>query len=197
MSRIKKLDRSQWDPELRERYCPDEASPLEHAAMGMFAHRPNIARGIIDFGAAIHADWSLSPRLRELVRLRVAYHNQCRSCMAIRYSSAVEDGVTEDLVCSLEKPMEATDLTDAEKAALAYADQFSTDHFSITDATFDTLREHFSEGQLVEIAAFVAYCVGFGRLGAALDMVEVLPETFQDKSVDKLTPWGNEHMVVP
>jgi hypothetical protein len=36
--------------------------------------------------------------------------------MAIRYKDGQEDGITEDLVCSLEKPMEADNLSDAEKA---------------------------------------------------------------------------------
>ena len=33
--------------------------------------------------------------------------------MAIRYKDGQEDGITEDLVCSLEKPMEAENLSDA------------------------------------------------------------------------------------
>ena len=132
----------------------------------------------------------------ELVRLRIAFHNQCRSCMAIRYRKAVDAGVTEDLVCSLKKPMEAPNLTSAEKAALKYADQFATDHYSIDDMVFDNLRKYFSEGQLVELAAWVAFCVGFGRFGAVLDMVEELPEAFRDKSMDKVTPWSGEPVIV-
>jgi hypothetical protein len=33
--------------------------------------------------------------------------------MAIRYTDALKDGITEDLVCSLEKPMEADGLSEA------------------------------------------------------------------------------------
>ena len=32
--------------------------------------------------------------------------------MAIRYQSAVDDGLTETMVCSLEKPQDAPDLTE-------------------------------------------------------------------------------------
>ena len=70
----------------------------------------------------------------ELVRLRIAFFNQCRSCMAIRYTDAVNDGVTEDLVCSLEKPAEAANLTAAEKAAIDFGERMATDHLSIDDA---------------------------------------------------------------
>ena len=78
-------------------------------------------------------------RLIELVRLRIAFHNQCRSCMAIRYSTGLNDGLTEGLVCSLERPQEAEDLTDSERAALAYADLMATDHLAVDDALFDRL----------------------------------------------------------
>lgn len=196
MSRISKLDPTVWDDELRSRFAADEATALELGAMRMFAHCPEIAKGIIALGAGIKADRSLPERLIELVRLRVAFHNQCRSCMAIRYRDAVAAGVTEDLVCSLESPPDAPDLTNAEKAAIAYADRFACDHLSIGDAHFEELRKHFTEAQLVELGAWVAFCVGFGRLGAVWDMVEELPAEFQRRSGSPITPWCGEPVMV-
>jgi alkylhydroperoxidase family enzyme len=108
--------------------------------------------------------------------------------MAIRYRNAVDDGVDEPLVCSLEKPMEAPSLTVAEKAALSYADKFANDHLSIDDATYDDLRIHFSESQLIELGTWVAFCVGFGRLNATWDMIEELPKEFQGSATERLTP---------
>jgi AhpD family alkylhydroperoxidase len=196
MSRIQKLPIEKWDAELRDAFQAEQATPLELGAMRMFAHCPAIAKGIIALGVGIKAESTLSPRLVELVRLRVAFHNQCRSCMAIRYQDAVAAGVDENLVCSLERPSEAPDLSPAEKAALAYADRFAADHLSIDDAVFDMLREHFSETQLVELGTWVAFCVGFGRLGAIWDMTEELPDAFRDKSAATITPWSGEPVVV-
>ena len=201
MSRIAKIDFADWDPELRAAfkarrgYEAAEATPLELGMMRMYAHRPAIAQGAMAFGAGIAADRTLPARLTELVRLRIAFHNQCRSCMATRYQAAVEDGVTEDLVCSLERPMEAPDLTAAEKTALAYADAFANDHLSIDDAMFERLRAHFSEAQLVELGVWVAYSVGFGRLSAVWDMIEELPDGLKDKTKGRVAPWGNELVV--
>jgi AhpD family alkylhydroperoxidase len=127
------------------------ATPLEQGAMRMFAHNPVLAKGIVGMFVALKQSRTLPERLIELVRLRVAYHNQCRSCMAIRYRDAVQDGVTEDLVCSLEQPMQAENLTAAEKAALQYADRFANDHLSIDERTYAGLREHFDEAQIVEL----------------------------------------------
>jgi AhpD family alkylhydroperoxidase len=195
MTRISKLDPKDWDPEIRAMARPETATPLEQGLMRMFAHRPALAKGMMQFAGALKANRTLGERLVELVRLRVAFHNQCRSCMAIRYRDAVADGVTEDLVCSLEKPYDAPDLTDAEKAALAYADAFATDHLAVNDATFDRLRKHFSEPQIVELGMTIAFFVGFGRLAATLDMVEELPERFQDHS-QRIAPWGEESILV-
>ena len=179
MSRIAKLAVAAWDPELRHLFAADSATPIEQGAMRMFAHRPAIAKGIIALGMGLKRDRSLPERLIELVRLRVAFHNQCRSCLAIRYRDAVADGVDEALVCSLERPAESSDLNAGERAAIDFADRFATDHLSIDDGVYDTLRAHFTEGQLVELGCWVAFCVGFGRLGATLDMVEELPDAYR------------------
>jgi hypothetical protein len=116
--------------------------------------------------------------------------------MAVRYSNAVADGVSEDLVCSLEKPEESDDLTPAEQAALRYADLFATNHLAIDDAVYDDLRQHFTEGELVEIGLNCALDVGMGRLVATWQVTDDLPERFRDPD-DLVTPWGGDEVVVP
>jgi hypothetical protein len=44
-------------------------------------------------------------------RLRISFHDQCRTCTSVRYADAMTDGETEGLVCSLDKPQESDDLT--------------------------------------------------------------------------------------
>lgn len=196
MSRISKLPSPEWDPELQAIFRADEATPLEQGTMRIFAHRPAIARGIISLGGGIATDWSLGQRLKELVRLRIAFHNQCRSCLAIRYQEAIDVGVDEELVCSLENPPTADNLSEAEKLALQYADLFATNHLRIDDQLFSKLREYYTEQQLVEIGSWVAFCVGFGRLGAVWDMTEELPEAYQEKDGEPITAWSGTPVVV-
>lgn len=195
MTRIKKLPLDQWDPELRTMTRADEGTPLEQGLMRIFAHCPDQAKGLALFGGSLKMGRTLPERLIELVRLRVAFHNQCRSCMAIRYTDALADGVTEDLVCSLENAPEADNLTDAEKAAIDYGERFATNHLSIDDGVYDNLRKYFSEEQIVELGMTVAFFVGFGRLAATWAMTEELPEKFKDYS-DTVAPWHEESIVV-
>ncbi|MEQ9463170.1 MAG: carboxymuconolactone decarboxylase family protein [Haliea sp.] len=97
MARVRKLPLEDWDPDLRSMTLADECSPLEQGLMRMFAHCPEQAKGFAAFGGSLKSGRSLPEGLVELVRLSIAFHNQCRSCMAIRYADAVADGVTEDL----------------------------------------------------------------------------------------------------
>ena len=197
MTRLRKLTRDEMDPEMRQLLGVDERTDLEVGLSRIFGLRPELMRGLSAFGGSLKRDRTLPDRLVELVRLRIAFWNQCRSCMAIRYSDAVADGVTEDLVCQLAAPEESTDLTEAEKAAIDYGERFATDHLSIDDAVYDRLREHFSEEQIVELGLFCALCVGVGRLAATLHMVEELPTAFRDTAYgEQLTPWENESVQV-
>jgi AhpD family alkylhydroperoxidase len=195
MARISQLPIEKWDPELRALNHADTASALEKEGMGITAHAPHMAKAMGAFMAKALTGHKLPRRLIELVRIRVAFHNQCRTCMAVRYQSAVDDGLTEDMVCSLEKPMEAPDLTAREKAALAYADLFATNHLAIDDEMFDTLHKYYTEAEIVELMLFVSFFVGFGRFGAVINVVEELPKGFQDKS-KKVAPWQVRESVV-
>jgi alkylhydroperoxidase family enzyme len=173
----------------------DTATPLERSMTAVLAHAPGTAKAMAVFAASLFESSRLPRRLIELVRLRIAFHNQCRSCMAIRYRSAIDDGLTENLVCSLEKPFEAADLTKREKAAIAYADLSSTDHFSIDDRSYDDLRMQFSETEIVELGVFIAYFIGFGRLAAAMDMTEELPESARMRDREA-APWAQELVTI-
>jgi AhpD family alkylhydroperoxidase len=83
---------------------------------------PAAAEALGSLTAALRANGTLPPRLLELVRLRIAFFNQCRSCIAVRYQSAIDDGLDEDAVCSLERPADAENLSAAERSALRFAE---------------------------------------------------------------------------
>ena len=77
--------------------APDQYVPLfgEDAPVRLqiYAQRPPLARKYLELGQALREERLLPDRLIELVRLRIAFWNQCRSCMATRYEEAVADGV--------------------------------------------------------------------------------------------------------
>ena len=93
----------------------------------------------------------------------------------MRYQSAIDDGLDEDAVCSLERPAEAENLSAAERSALHFAELFATNHLAIDDAVYDELRQHFSEDELVELGVNCAIALGIGRLSATWDVSDDLP----------------------
>ena len=194
MTRVAKIAPEDWDPRLRAALKPEDRTEIEQGMIRFLAHCPDQVLGMMQFAGALKVHRQLPEKLVELVRLRVAFFNQCRSCMAIRYTDALEDGVTEDLVCSLERPQEAENLTPAEKAAIRFGEAFATDHLRIDEAMYASLREHFSEAEIVELGMTCAFFVGFGRLAATLHMVEELPDAFRREGV--VAPWGEERVVV-
>ncbi len=189
MSRISFVPTSEWSEELRTLVDVDSATDLELGITRMLAHSPQLAMGLLGFGGAIATKRTLPERLIELLRLRVAFHNQCRSCMAIRYRAASED-VSETDVCNLEKPQGANSLDDRERFAVELGDRFACDHLSIDSAFFEDLKTLFSEAEVMELLMHCALYVGVGRLAAVLDMTEDLPEGFN-------LPFGHGNHVTP
>ena len=47
-----------------------------------------------------------------------------------------------------------------------------------------------ARSEIVELGTIAAFCVGFGRLGATWNMIEELPDRFQEN--ERATPWGGD-----
>jgi AhpD family alkylhydroperoxidase len=161
----------------------------------ILGHRPEVAGALGSLMVALRSSGTLSPRLVELVRLRIAFHNQCRSCMSVRYQRAIDDGLTEDAVCSLEQPSDADNLSPAERSAVHFADLFATDHLSIDDSVYEDLRRRFTEEELVELGVHCAYAVGMGRLAATWQVIDDVPDAFRATPDSPLAPWDSEGVV--
>ena len=78
--------------------------------------------------------------------------------MAGRLPAAIDEGVTEDVVCQI-NASHRPDMSPAESAAVTFALKFANDHQSITDADKRALREHFTPEQVVELALLCVMCL--------------------------------------
>jgi alkylhydroperoxidase family enzyme len=54
--------------------------------------------------------------------------------------------------------------TPRERAALEMASLFTEDYHAISDEHLQRWREHFSDVELIELGAFMAFADGFGKL---------------------------------
>jgi|GEM_PF-184546 len=160
------------------------------AFAGIMGHIPKANKYLVATKAAAKHSGTLSHRLVELVRIRMAYHTQCRTCMTLRFQEGLDDGITQDVVCSLEKPQEAPNLTERERKALEYCDKFALDWLSIDAAYFDGMRKLFTESEIVQLGMVCALHLGTGRMMASYAVTEDLPGTMQGPSGDhQYKPW--------
>ncbi|WP_214109396.1 carboxymuconolactone decarboxylase family protein [Acrocarpospora catenulata] len=185
MARIALVDTADFPPELRGRVAdPDDQVANGH--LRVIAHLPRVAVAWLDLLGELRSAGTLGPRLIEIVRLRIAYHNQCGHCMAVRFG----DDVDETLVCELNRPETAEDLSDAERAALRYADSLSLDHMNIDDTDFDDLRRHFTDQQIVELSVNCAIFLGFGRVSRGWQVTDGLADHYDGTTRMELSTDG-------
>jgi AhpD family alkylhydroperoxidase len=196
MTRVPMVPVEGLDPELRALIRADERTGAQLGNLPLYAHNPEIAKAFVHYQSALRSRGSLPRRVVELVRLRVAFHNQCARCMSVRYGDGVDDGVTEELVCQLSQPETAPDLSAAERAAIRFADLMATDHEAIDESLFEELHRHFTDPQIIELGMGIAMNIGFGRLSRALDSVDDVPGHFLATGSGEATPWAGPGVVI-
>ena len=68
----------------------------------------------------------------------------------------MQAGASEDKVRQVERAAESEHYSEPERAAIAFAETMTLSDRRMTDEIFARVRKHFSEAQVVELAAAVA-----------------------------------------
>ena len=79
-------------------------------------------------------------------------------------------GVTEEMYTHVADAHERDDYSTREKLAIEYAERFALDHLSIDDGFFVTLREHFSDAEILDLTILIGDFMAFGRLTQVLKL---------------------------
>jgi AhpD family alkylhydroperoxidase len=106
--------------------------------------------------------------LIELIYMRVSQINRCAYCIDMHSKDARAAGETEQRLYALTSWRETPFFTEAERAALAWAEavtELGRDH--VSDEVFAEARRHFEERELVELTMAVATINAWNRLGIA------------------------------
>lgn len=180
-ARLVPLRRDEFDPEYRAytaRLSESELGPRR-----IFAHSPVVARACEDYVATIRERSAVPLRVLELIRLRVAFTNQSPNDMALRDPRA---GLDEETIRALELPERPASLTPAARQALRYADLVTGNHFAITDQTFEDLRRHFTEVQILELGPYITAQMVAGRVIAGWRCTDELPQPYRDAQPGEL-----------
>jgi alkylhydroperoxidase family enzyme len=176
MSRLPLTDPEQLPPYLRELHdgAAERDWSTRHVARA-FASAPELLEMYLTgFYYPWHSNADdatgvarLTPRLKELVRLRIATLNGCETCRAARLAA---DTIPEEQALNIDGYAGSDDYSAAERAAVRFAELLAVRHFDIDDAEILLLREHFDDAEILELMMMAGQYIGFGRVLATLQL---------------------------
>ena len=130
------------------------AGKAPHEMFRAMAAYPPVLAAMEAMGEGIYPGGTLPRELKELVILQSSIDNTCQFCTNSHIDIARNLGLGDDPKAIVD---DHDGMSPAFRIALAYARAVRTDSNRIPDATFDTLREHYSEAQIVELTFLVGY----------------------------------------
>jgi AhpD family alkylhydroperoxidase len=128
---------------------------LDHTANEPLMALANAGAAAFGYTAAL----TLNGQLAQLLRLRVAQINNCTYCLNVHYGAARDVGIPQVKIDFLTAWWETRLYSDAERAALEYAEGLTRASDTTVRQAFqqyhDKLTTHFDEAAMLEIVAVV------------------------------------------
>jgi uncharacterized peroxidase-related enzyme len=112
----------------------------------------------------------LDPVLRALITVKVSQINHCAFCIDFNAMRVLEKGGSLDKLSGLSCFQESDKYSEAEKAALRYAESITRSDQEVDDDLFSELQSHFSDDALVELTGLIAFQNMSSKFNAALDL---------------------------
>ena len=162
--------------------------PLSQKVM---AHKPALVKAFIELGRAIYSqdEGSIPLPLKSLIGNMASKSAGCMYCVAHTGGTSSRAGVEDEKIAAIWE-FESSDLfSDAERAALSFAQAAAQVPNAVTDDDFAQLRKYFTEFQIVEIMSVVSL---FGYLNRWNDTMattlEKEPTDFAHRAINE-TGW--------
>ena len=159
-------------PELR-----DLAARIQSARRGrlinvyrLLLHSPPLAETWFAHNNAVRWSTTIGGRLREMVIIRVGYLTGVAYVIGQHLPKlALAEGLTLEECEALKDWRAASPFSEAERAALAYADTMTGD-VHVPDNVFKPLRTHFNTRQIVELTVLIGTYAMHTRVVQALEI---------------------------
>lgn len=175
MAVVAPLEEQQLDSDLREfvQFFKGPLGVIPNSVRTM-ARRPRIARAFTELNIAVMTcDGAVTPEFKRLIGYVTSYVSGCRYCQAHTILGSERFGSTEERLQDVWNFADSPHFSAAEKAALAFAHAAAQVPNGVTDEIAATLREHWDDGDIVEIMAVIALFGYLNRwndsMGSALE----------------------------
>ncbi len=114
----------------------------------------------------------LEPSLLKLVKMRASQINGCAFCLDMHSKDARIGGETEQRLYALNAWRETPFFSERERAALAWTETVTrVSETHVPDETYESVRQHFSEKELVDLTLAIIAINGWNRLAISFRSV--------------------------
>ena len=159
------------DPELRALMAEAEALGVpDDLFPRIIARAPEQAVPLLRALLMSHTQGAVDHELKEIMRILLARFANDKYFASLRSSKARATGLTEARIddgCFAYEDA-AKGFSEAEKCALRYADLMFLDADQIDKAFYDEMKQHWSEAQIMELGAFIAFHYGMAMFMRSL-----------------------------
>lgn len=135
----------------------------------LLLHSPPLTEAWFDFNNAVRWGTELSDRLREIIIIRIGHITGSAYTLRQHKGELAQAAGLSDTACDdLADWQNSSEFSDAERAALAFADAMTND-VQVPDEIFEPLRAHYSERHIVELAVLIGTYNMHSRVFQALE----------------------------
>jgi uncharacterized peroxidase-related enzyme len=170
MARVKDVEIDEVPQDIQpiyRRFAEDYGPFLNQVKV--FAHRPTVVKHLMGLMLDLADEAVLPKRYLEIALVVASKLNECTYCVAHHAPRLIDQGLDAETVSSILDP-DCPGLDDVDRLVRDYAIQVTNKPQYIRDGIFDSLREHFSEEQIVELTLRTALCGFFNRFNDALQI---------------------------
>jgi alkylhydroperoxidase family enzyme len=138
----------------------------------ILARVPAYAKALLRALLISHAEGNVDHRLKETIRVQLARTAGDAYFAGLRSAQAAKEGLDEDTIqAGSGKFQDDPRFTAAERWALRYAREMYLNPEKVDAALYDEGRKHYTEAQIMELGAFIAFHYGMQAFTRTLGAV--------------------------
>ena len=126
----------------------------------LIARVPDYAKTLLKAMLLSHTEGNIDHRLKEIIRVQLARTAGDTYFATLRSRRAREQGLNETTIDAGRSASSATQFSAAEQWALRYAREMYTNPENVDAAFYTEGKRHYSEAQIMELGAFIAFHYG-------------------------------------
>jgi alkylhydroperoxidase family enzyme len=117
----------------------------------IYNRKPKFLLAYMAINYLLERNLSLTPSFRLMFQTFVSMQNGCSFCQDVRQALAVQQSIGLEKFQALKDFRTSPLFDEREKAAFAFVEEFATNNKQVSDETFENLKRHFSDTEIVEI----------------------------------------------